>query len=119
MRRKDFFRLTHMLDSCHAILNFMQGRSRSDLDQDRMLSSAVIRELQVIGEAAGKVSRDTQHHYHLPWHHLVGMRNRLIHSYFVIDEDVIWVTIKKDIPYIKQTLEHILEKNKSRIKDFF
>lgn len=118
MRRKDFFRLKHMHESCEAILSFMHGRTRLDLEHDRMLKSAVIRELQVIGEAAGKVSRHTQSQYHLPWHQLIGMRNRLIHSYFVSDEEVIWVSVKKDIPRIKHILDNILDKVHSSVEDF-
>jgi len=77
MKDRDLARLQHMLDSTKAVLNYLQGRKRSDLDDDRLLLSGIIRELQILGEAAGKISQKTQDHYpHLPWRQLVGMRNR-------------------------------------------
>jgi uncharacterized protein with HEPN domain len=113
MFKKDYFRLMHMHESCEVISKFIMGKSRHDLDEDRMLFSAIIRELQVIGEAAGKVSRKTRQKHNLPWHHLVGMRNRLIHSYFVTDKDVVWQTITKDMPYLHKQLHAILSHERS------
>jgi len=98
-----------MLDSTKAILNFLQGRTRSDLDSDRLLLSGVIRELQILGEAAGKISQGTQDLYpDLPWKQLVGMRNRLIHAYFDVDNEVIWMTAKNNLPGFCGQLEIIV-----------
>jgi uncharacterized protein with HEPN domain len=108
MLRKDKFRLKHMQESSGIILGFIKGRKRDDLSNDRMLLSAIIRELEVIGEAAHKVSHETKKSYHLPWNQLVGMRNRLIHSYFVNDEDIIWQTITHEIPRLHRQIDQIL-----------
>ncbi len=72
-----------------AILSFTEGKQRSSLN-DRLLLSAVLREFEIIGEAAGRISDATQRKYPgLPWKELVGMRNRLIHAYFDVDHDIV------------------------------
>ena len=81
MKDKDLARLKHMLDSTLAILEFIKGKDRLDLDTDRLLLSGIIREFEVLGEAAGMISKNTQERFSLlPWRQLVGMRNRLIHA---------------------------------------
>ncbi|MFS8562883.1 MAG: DUF86 domain-containing protein [Rhabdochlamydiaceae bacterium] len=87
MKGKDLIRLKHMLDSTQAILDFIRGKTRNDLDHDRLLLSGIIREFQILGEAAGKISPKIQESFPtLPWKQLVGMRNRLIHAYFDVDK---------------------------------
>lgn len=90
MINNDLVRLKHMLDSATAILSFLKGKKRVNLNTNRMLSSAVIREFEILGEAAGKVTQRTQKLFpHIPWKQLVGMRNRLIHAYFDVSYDII------------------------------
>lgn len=87
---KDLIRLHHMLDSTNAALLFIKGKSRIDLNTDRQLLSALTRELEILGEAANNVSKNTQERLsQIPWRTLVGMRNRLIHAYFDINIDII------------------------------
>ncbi|MEI8300340.1 MAG: DUF86 domain-containing protein [Chlamydiota bacterium] len=106
MKSKDLIRLRHMLDSTQAILSFLKGKQRSDLDTDRLLLSGITRELEILGEAAGKVSLPTQHLFpDIPWRQLVGMRNRLIHAYFDVNHEVVWNTIKNDLPKFYTQLE--------------
>ncbi len=110
MESKDLARLKHMLDSTKAILTFSKGRIRASLDKDRLFLSAVLRELEIIGEAAGKVSVKTKKRFsEMPWKELVGMRNRLIHAYFDVDHDVVWKTIREYLPSFRKQLEEILE----------
>ena len=105
MVNKDLVRLKHMLDSVEAILSFAKGKRRSSLDSDRLFLSAVLRELEIVGEAAGKVSEKTKKRFsHLPWKELIGMRNRLIHAYFDVDHDVIWKTIREYLPSFQKEL---------------
>ena len=106
---KDLVRLKHMLESTEAILSFTKGRRRVSLDKDRLLSSAVLRELEIIGEAANRVSEKTKKKFpSLPWKELIGMRNRLIHAYFNVDRDIIWKTIREYLPlFLKQLQETI------------
>ena len=74
-----------------------------------MLVLSLVKELEIIGEAAGKVSAEIQTQYgSIPWQDISGMRNRLIHAYFDIDLDVVWSTVTKDLPLLKSDLEKVL-----------
>lgn len=107
MENKDLARLKHMLDSTEAILSFAKGRRRISLDKNRLFQSAVLRELEIVGEAAGRVSEKTKKKFpHIPWKELVGLRNRLIHAYFDVDHDIVWKTIRE---YLPSFLEHLQE----------
>ena len=109
MENKDSARLKHMLDSGRAILLFAKNRRRIDLDKDRLFMSGVLREFEVLGEAASKVSEKTKKQFpQLPWKELVGMRNRLIHAYFDVDHDIIWKTIRDYLPTFIEELEQII-----------
>jgi uncharacterized protein with HEPN domain len=110
MENKDIARLKHMLDSVEAILSFAKGKRKASLDKDRLLRSAILRELEIIGEAANKVSERTKKRFlHLPWKELVGLRNRLIHAYFDIDHDIIWKTIREYLPSFQKQLEQAID----------
>ena len=109
MQRPDRIRLQHMLDAANEAWEFVRGKGRSDLDTDRKLVLSLIKELEIIGEAAGKVSAEIRaQHVSIPWQDISGMRNRLIHAYFDIDLDVVWTTVTKDLPFLKTELEKIL-----------
>ena len=80
-----------MLDHTREALEMVGGRSRADLDADRQLNLALVRLVEVIGEAAGRVPEAFRlRHPQVPWRATVGMRNRLIHGYDVIDFDILW-----------------------------
>lgn len=88
MEKSDSVRLKHMLEAARTSLRFGAGKVRGDFERDQMLSFAVIRALEIFGEAASRVSNQFQKkHPHIPWRAIVGMRNRLIHVYFDIDCD--------------------------------
>lgn len=109
MEKSDFVRLKHMLEAARTCLDFGVGKERIDFDTNQMLSFAVIRALEVFGEAASQVSNEFQKaHPHIPWRAIVGMRNRLIHAYFDIDYDVIWEAISSEIPRIIPELENLI-----------
>jgi uncharacterized protein with HEPN domain len=98
-----------MLDAVNEALSFIQGKIRPDLDQERMLVLSLIRELEIIGEAASKISPETRSQTStVPWQDITGMRNRLIHAYFDVDLDSVWSTVTKDLPVLKAELEKIL-----------
>jgi uncharacterized protein with HEPN domain len=106
MEKKDLNRLSHMLDAAKVIGRHIAGKHASDLERDRLLLGAVIRELLLIGEAANAVSLDTQKRLpHIPWREIIGMRNQLIHGYFDISYKIIWSTVTEDIPSLIVTLE--------------
>ncbi len=82
-----------MIDAAESVGQFMAGRQRVDLDRDRMLLFAVVRAIEVIGEAASRVSDETRAaNPAIPWSAIVGMRNRLVHGYFDIDTEIVWKT---------------------------
>jgi uncharacterized protein with HEPN domain len=109
MENRDFIRFKHMLDSANAILNFTNGKTRKSLSTDRMFSNAVIREFEVLGEAANNISKKTQKLFpHLPWKQIISMRNTLIHAYFDVDYDIIWETVINDLPLFYLQLQQIV-----------
>jgi uncharacterized protein with HEPN domain len=109
MQKDDRIRLQHMLDAATEALEFVEGRTRSDLDRDRMLALSLVKELEIIGEAAIKVSGETRsQNSTIPWQDISGMRNRLIHAYFDVNLDILWSTVTKDLPVLKAELEKIL-----------
>ncbi len=109
MENKDLARLKHMLDSTQAILTFAKGKQRASLDKDLLFQSAVLRQLEIIGEAAGRISDKTKKKFSsIPWKELVGLRNRLIHAYFDVDHDVIWKTIRVYLPPFHELLQQVV-----------
>ena len=105
----DAVRLRHMLDHAREALVLVEGRSRSDLDEDRVLNLAVVRLLEIVGEAAGRVSPEVRERYSaIPWPQIVGLRNRLIHGYDAVDMGILWQILQKDLPPLVQSLEGIV-----------
>ena len=110
MCKDDLTRLRHMLDAAREALSFAAGRTRADLDKDRMLVLSIVKDIEIVGEAAGKVSADTQaRHPEIPWLVIQGMRNRLIHVYFDVNLDIVWSTVQSDLPPLLDALKQILE----------
>ena len=108
-RHRHTVHLRHMLDHAREIISVTQSKSRSDLDSDRLLNLALVRLLEIIGEAANRVSKDTQSQYHeIPWSQIVNLRNRLIHGYDVVDFEILWQIIKRDVPALILALEKAL-----------
>ncbi len=109
MRYDDRIRLQHMLDAARDALAFAGGHSRSDLDGDRQLVLAVVKCVEIIGEAASQVSaRGRSEAAGLPWAEMVAMRHHLVHAYYDVNLDVVWSTIKEDLPPLAEALERIL-----------
>ena len=95
----DRIRWRHMIEAAQDAIGFVDGRTRADLDRDRMLLYAVVRAIEIIGEAASKLTAETRAaHDTIPWPAIIGMRNRLVHAYFDIDTDIVWVAVTREIP---------------------
>jgi uncharacterized protein with HEPN domain len=110
MFQDDRVRLQHMLEAVLEVIEFTQDAERSDLDDDRKLKHALVRLLEIIGEAAvGMSSSIKEDHPDIPWKEMIGMRNRLIHGYFDVDLDIVWQTVSKDIPPLKPLLENAIK----------
>ncbi len=114
MPKSDLVRLRHMLDAAREAASFAEGRQRADLDKNRMLSLSLLRLLETIGEAAGRVTEEGRLRYsRLPWREVVDMRNRLIHGYDDIDLDRVWETVTADLPPLIRELEVILSQERA------
>ncbi len=86
-----------------------EGRDRQDLDRDRKLNLSLVRLLEIVGEAAGRVSKEEQDRYPMiPWAEIVSLRNRLIHGYDRVDFDVLWEIVRNDLPPLSKSLADIL-----------
>ena len=108
-RHSDAVRLRHMLESARKAVAFTQGRTRADLDRDELLGLAVIRLLEVVGEAAKGVSGELRgNHANVDWKLIAGMRDRLIHGYFEVDLDIVWAVVKSDLPNLISVLEPLV-----------
>ena len=109
MYPNDEIRLRHMRDSAAEALSFVEGKTRRDLDTDRQLVLALTKSIEIIGEAASRMSRSlVEAHPAIPWPQIRGMRNRLIHAYFEVDLDILWDTVTHNLPPLLAALEQIL-----------
>lgn len=100
-----------MLDAAQAARSFAVGRSRADLDADLMFLMAVVRAVEIIGEAAINVSSETRDLLpELPWANIIGMRHRVIHAYFDVNRDIVWATLQEDLDPLVRALVGFLEK---------
>jgi len=98
-RPDDRTRLGHMLSHAQEAVGMTRGRSRSDLDSDRQLNLSLVRLMEVVGEAAARVSTEGRKLYPaIPWPEVAGLRNRLIHGYDKVDFDILWDIVQYDLP---------------------
>jgi uncharacterized protein with HEPN domain len=98
MQREDETRLMHMLDAAKEVAAAVKGRSRGDLDSDHVWALGLTKSLEIIGEAASRLSEETRDAIDgIPWADVIAMRNRLVHAYFDIDMDQVWATCTQDM----------------------
>ena len=110
MHKRDEIGLRHMLDACREAESFAQNRFREDLNCDRQLVLALIKDIEIVGEAATQVSEPPRTVLRqIPWDRIVGMRNRLAHAYFDINLDVVWNTVREDLPGLIAQLERAIQ----------
>ncbi len=113
MRKSDRIRLQHMLDAAREAMSFVQRKSREHLERDRLLVLALVKAIEIIGEAAYQISPQTRSRTpEIPWEDIIGMRHRL-HAYFDIDLDILWSTVQKDLPQLTAILESVLKKGEA------
>jgi uncharacterized protein with HEPN domain len=110
MTRNDAVFLRHMLD---AIDRVVEATSRTTLEQfqrDWIVQDAIIRELQVLGEAAGRVAKElADRNPEIPWKEITGLRHKLVHDYFVVDLEVVWATATVDVPTVRSSVQTLLD----------
>ncbi len=109
MRKDDLVRLRHMLDAAEEAIGFARGRERSDLDHDRQFVLALVKDIEIVGEAAYQTSDETRADLSdIPWDDIIGMRHRLVHAYFDIDLEIVWQTVQNDLPPLVEQLRAYL-----------
>ncbi len=109
MNEQDETRLRDTLDAAHKARQFTAGRTRAALDDDEMLAYALVRALEIVGEAASRVSAETRESLpQIPWHQIIGMRHKLAHDYISVNYDIVWTTIVDDLPSLIDGLESAL-----------
>ena len=110
MSKRDASRLYDMLDATRKAHSFVEGRSRQDLDSDEMLALALVRLLEVIGEAARFVPDEVKaNHPEIQWRGIAATRNRHIHGYFSVDFDIVWSIVQNDLPPLVKRLEEMVD----------
>ena len=108
MWRDDAY-LYDILESARTAIEYMRGKDWDSFSEDILLQDAVVRRLEIIGEAAGRVSAETQEKYsHLPWQAMKGTRNKVILENDSIRLDIIWDIVYKDLPDLVKELEKII-----------
>jgi len=110
MNGADRVRVRHMIEAAGEIERFLSGRERSDLDADRMLLFAVVRVIEIIGEAASQLSETTRAKApEIPWPAIVGMRNRIVRACWDIDTGIVWKAAAEEVPALLPALRTLLE----------
>jgi uncharacterized protein with HEPN domain len=109
MRKSDLLYLHHIQDAIERIERHLTGISREEFFRGELVQDAIVRQLEIMGEAAGHVSLQArQMHPEIPWSQIVGMRNRLVHAYFQVDLAIVWEIVEGDLPPLKQQVEDML-----------
>ena len=99
----------HMLDHALEAVAMTKGKTRADLDKDRQLNLAVVRLLEIIGEAASRIPKEDQARYtDISWSEIISLRNRLIHGYDTVDFDILWQIVSQDLPNLIESLRKAL-----------
>ena len=110
-RRSDNILLYDILECCDRIASYIEGVTRVTFEENYQLQDALIRKLEVIGEAAkGLSSEITANDPEVPWSKMAGMRDRMVHQYFRVDLDVVWKTVTVDIPLLRSQIGSIYER---------
>lgn len=105
----DATRLHHILDSAQKAVSFTYGKSQPDINKDEVLALALVRLLEIIGEASAGITGGLKAKYpEIPWREMSSTRNRLIHGYFDIDYELVWKTVTGELPPLIEQMQKLL-----------
>ncbi len=108
-RHDDTLSLLQMRDHIEESMALAQGRARTDLDADRMFSLALLKLVEIVGEAASRISETTQlAHPEIPWREITGTRHHLVHGYDAVDYDILWNIVTLDFPPLACQIKALL-----------
>ena len=114
MSRDEIMYLQDIAQSCEKILQFTEGLTQSDLAQDEKTYDAVVRNLEIIGEAAKHISEDLRKQLRdIEWRKVAGLRDMLAHVYFGIDDDILWDVIQNKVPQLAKVTNEFLNKKQN------
>ncbi|NBC26830.1 MAG: DUF86 domain-containing protein [Bacteroidetes bacterium] len=106
--KSDTVYILHIIDSIDQISDYTDQIDRGEFKENRLIQDAVVRNFEIIGEAAKNVSNQTREKYsHIPWKQMAGMRDKLIHNYMGVDLNAVWNTIEEIIPDLRNELDNV------------
>lgn len=109
---RDHTYLVHMLAAIERIRRYVGRKGRATFLRNALLQDAVIRNIEIVGEAAGRVSTETTSRTpEVPWREIVGMRHRLIHGYLEVNLNTVWQVVARDLPALERTLRALVERS--------
>ncbi len=110
MKKDDSVYLRHITDAIEIIEEYIHGLSNDQFLSYGMAKDAVVREIEIIGEAANNISDEYQQsHPEVPWGKMIGIRNKIIHEYFSVNFSIVWDTVQDDLPILKESVKKLLQ----------
>jgi uncharacterized protein with HEPN domain len=106
--RTDEERLLDILEAISRVEAHTQG-GRDDFDTNELVQVWVVHHLQIMGEAASRLSEGCRQASDIPWSKIIGMRNILVHTYFSIDKDIVWAVVESSLSQLRDSVQHLLD----------